>query len=151
MTEYVPGVEDMITRRFAFILCAAAVAVAALSVPAAAQDRTVNDGVYTSEQATRGRAAYRAQCAACHATNLFGGEMAPGLKGSGFIGGWSGATLWELADFTQATMPQDAPGRLSMQELNDVIAYVLQENDYPTGSEELAIDLANQGDPIRIE
>ena len=140
-----------ITRRFTLLLFAATVVAAALSVPAAAQDRTVNDGVYSAEQATRGRAAYRAQCAACHAENLFGGEMAPGLKGSGFTGGWSGATLWELADFTQATMPQDAPGRMSVQELNDVIAYILQENDYPAGAEELAIDLANQGDPIRIE
>jgi quinoprotein glucose dehydrogenase len=140
-----------IARRFTLVLFAATLVAAALSVPAAAQDRTVNDGVYTAEQATRGRAAYRAQCAACHAENLFGGEMAPGLKGSGFTGGWSGATLWELADFTQATMPQDAPGRMSVQELNDVIAYILQENDYPAGAEELAIDLANQGDPIRIE
>lgn len=141
-----------ITRRFALVLFAATVVAAALSVPAAAaQERTVNDGVFTAEQATRGRAAYRAQCAACHATNLFGGEMAPGLKGSGFTGGWSGATLWELADFTNATMPQDAPGRLSAQELNDIIAYILRENDYPAGSDELAIDLANQGDPIRIE
>ncbi len=140
-----------ITSRWAFILCAAAVVAAALSVPAAAQERTVNDGVYTAEQASRGRAAYRAQCAACHAANLFGGEMAPGLKGSGFIGGWSGATLWEFADFTNATMPQDAPGRLTGQELNDVIAFILQSNDYPAGSDELAIDLANQGDPIRIE
>jgi len=140
-----------ITRRFALVLFAATVLAAALPAPAAAQDRTVNDGVFTAEQATRGRAAYRAQCAACHATNLFGGEMAPGLKGSGFTGGWSGATLWELADFTNATMPQDAPGRLTAQELNDIIAYILRENDYPEGAEELAIDLANQGDPIRIE
>ncbi len=140
-----------ITRRWAFLLCAAASLAATLSVPAAAQERTISDGVYTSEQATRGRAAYRAQCAACHASDLFGGEMAPGLKGSGFIGGWSGATLWEFADFTNATMPQDAPGRLSAQELNDVIAFILQSNDYPAGAGELAIDLANQGDPIRIE
>lgn len=140
-----------ITRRLAFTLAAATLVAAALAVPAAAQERTVGDGVYTAEQATRGRAAYRAQCAACHATNLFGGEMAPGLKGSGFIGGWNGATLWELADFTNATMPQDAPGRLTARELNDVIAYILRENDYPAGSDELAIDLANQGDPIRIE
>ena len=140
-----------ITHRYAIVLFAATVVGAVLPVPAAAQDRTVNDGVFTAEQATRGRAAYRAQCAACHASNLFGGEMAPGLKGSGFIGGWSGATLWEFADFTQATMPQDAPGRLSVQELNDVIAYILQENDYPAGAADLAIDLANQGDPIRIE
>ena len=140
-----------IMRRSAFTLCAAMAIAAALSVPAAAQDRTIGDGVYTTGQATRGRAAYRAQCAACHATNLFGGEMAPGLKGSGFIGGWSGATLWELADFTNATMPQDAPGRLTAQELNDVIAFILQSNDYPAGSDELVIDLADQGDPIRIE
>ncbi|MYN64543.1 MAG: cytochrome c [Acidobacteria bacterium] len=141
----------MITRRFAFVLCAAAVVVAGLSVPAAAQDRTINDGVYTDQQATRGRTAYREQCAACHAADLFGGEMAPGLKGSGFIGGWSGATLWEFADFTNATMPQDAPGRLTARQLNDVIAFILQSNDYPAGEDELAIDIANQGDPIRIE
>lgn len=141
----------MITRQFAFVLCAAAVVVAGLSVPAAAQDRTVNDGVYTDQQATRGRTAYREQCAACHAADLFGGEMAPGLKGSGFIGGWSGATLWEFADFTNATMPQDAPGRLTARQLNDVIAFILQSNDYPAGEDELAIDLANPGDPIRIE
>ncbi len=141
----------MITRRFAFVLCAAAVVVAGLSVPAAAQDRTINDGVYTDQQATRGRTAYREQCAACHAADLFGGEMAPGLKGSGFIGGWSGATLWEFADFTNATMPQDAPGRLTARQLNDVIAFILQSNDYPAGEDELAIDVANPGDPIRIE
>ncbi|MCE2539036.1 MAG: cytochrome c [Acidobacteria bacterium] len=141
----------MITRRFAFVLCAAAVVVAGLSVPAAAQDRTVNDGVYTDQQATRGRTAYREQCAACHAADLFGGEMAPGLKGSGFIGGWSGATLWEFADFTNATMPQDAPGRLTARQLNDVIAFILQSNDYPAGEDELAIELASPGDPIRIE
>lgn len=139
-----------ITSRFAVALGVAAFA-AALSVPAVAQERSVNDGVYTSEQASRGRDAYRAQCAACHAADLFGGEMAPGLKGSGFIGGWSGATLWEFADFTNATMPQDAPGRLTAQELNDVIAFILQSNDYPAGSDDLVIDLSNQGDPIRIE
>ena len=139
-----------ITRRFALVLFAATVVAAAPTAPAA-QERTINDGVFTAEQATRGRAAYRAQCAACHATNLFGGEMAPGLKGSGFIGGWSGATLWELADFTNATMPQDAPGRLTARQLNDVIAFILQSNDYPAGEDELAIDIANPGDPIRIE
>ena len=140
-----------ITRRFALVFFAATVVTGALSAPAAAQDRTINDGVYTDQQATRGRTAYREQCAACHAADLFGGEMAPGLKGSGFIGGWSGATLWEFADFTNATMPQDAPGRLTARQLNDVIAFILQSNDYPAGEDELAIDIANQGDPIRIE
>ncbi len=117
---------------------------------ATAQERNVSDGVYTAEQATRGREAYREQCSACHASNLLGGEMAPGLLGPGFVGGWSGATLFEFADFTNATMPQDAPGRLTADELNEIIAFILEQNEFPAGSEPLAIDLDNEGDPIII-
>ena len=76
--------------------------------------------------------------------------MAPGLKGSGFIGGWSGATLWSSR--TSRTPPcRRMPGPVVGPELNDVIAFILQSNDYPAGADELAVDLANQGDPIRIE
>ena len=140
-----------ITRRF-LITVAGAAAVAAVSVSSpVAQERTIEDGVYTSEQAARGRAAYREQCSACHADNLLGGEMAPGLVGSGFISGWSGETLWNFADFTNATMPQDAPGRLTAEQLNDVIAFILEANEYPAGAEELAIDLAGEGAPILIQ
>lgn len=140
-----------LARRF-IITVAGAAALAAVSVsPPVAQERTIEDGVYTSEQAARGREAYREQCSACHADNLLGGEMAPGLVGSGFISGWSGETLWNFADFTNATMPQDAPGRLSAEQLNDVIAFILEANEYPAGAEELAIDLASEGAPILIQ
>ena len=118
---------------------------------AAAQERTTGDGVYTAEQAESGREAYREQCSACHATNLMGGEMAPSLLGPNFIGGWSGTTLFEFADFVNATMPQDAPGRLTSEELNDILAFILERNEFAAGSEPLAIDLDNEGDPIIID
>ena len=138
-------------RRFIITVAGASALAAAWVSPPVAQERTIEDGVYTSEQATRGRQAYREQCSACHADNLLGGEMAPGLVGSGFISGWSGETLWNFADFTNATMPQDAPGRLTAEQLNDVIAFILEANEYPAGAEELAIDLAGEGAPILIQ
>ncbi len=139
-------------KQFVFAISLAGLLAAALGLaPATAQERTIKDGVYTAEQAARGREAYREQCSACHASNLMGGEMAPGLVGPGFVGGWSGETLFEFADFTNATMPQDAPGRLSPEQLNDIIAFILERNEYPAGSEALAIDLDNEGDPIIID
>ena len=116
-----------------------------------AQERSISDGVYTTEQAARGKREYTQQCATCHSTNLRGGEMAPGLVGQTFISGWSGETLWTFADFTNATMPQDAPGNLSTQGLNDVIAFILSSNDYPAGDNELSLDLENEDDPITID
>lgn len=116
----------------------------------AAQERSIKDGVYTAEQAVRGKREYTQQCATCHATNLRGGEMAPSLVGQTFISGWSGDTLWSLADFTNVTMPQDAPGKLTPQGLNDVLAFILEANEYPAGSNELIINLDNEGDPILI-
>lgn len=138
--------------QFVFALSLTVLLAAAVGItPAGAQERTISDGVYTAEQASSGRESYREHCSACHASNLMGGEMAPGLVGPGFVGGWSGETLFEFADFTNATMPQDAPGRLTADELNDIIAFILEANEYPAGSDALAIDLDNEGDPIIID
>lgn len=140
-----------ISRRFGILLSLAGLVVAAVTVaPTAAQERTVSDGVFTAEQAARGAEVFREQCAACHGAELMGSEMGAPLVGADFVRGWSGATLWEFADFTNATMPQDAPGRLTAAELNDVVAFIFQSNEYPAGSDELMIDLENEGDPITI-
>ena len=40
------------------------------------------------------------------------------------------------------TMPEDGPGRLSDQEYTDVVAYMLDRNDYPAGENELSTDKA---------
>ncbi|MCY4075648.1 MAG: cytochrome c [Acidobacteria bacterium] len=137
---------------------AAAAVAGVLLLPAVAargeerqEGRSVSDGVYTAEQAGRGRREYIQHCATCHSTNLRGGEMAPGLVGDTFLGGWSGATLWELFDFSLATMPQDNPGSTSPEAMNAILAYVLRENGYDPGEEDLALDPAADGDPITID
>ena len=137
---------------------ASAAAAAALFLPVAGalagerqEGRSVSDGVYSAEQAGRGRREYNQHCATCHSTNLRGGEMAPGLVGDTFLGGWSGQTLWSLFDFSLATMPQDNPGSTSPEAMNAILAYMLRENDFPAGSEALALDPAADGDPITID
>ena len=103
-----------------------AVTVAAMGAQAPA--RTVNDGVYSSGQATRGEALFQSICTTCHDTGRFTGEE--------FVSAWSGKPLSELFKAVQ-TMPEDNPGSLNAQQYSDVMAYFLQLNKYPSGSDEL--------------
>ena len=66
-------------------------------------------GPYTAEQATAGKAAYEANCAACHGSDLMG---APPLAGEGFIGGWRTRTTRDMYGLIRTTMPADNPGGL---------------------------------------
>ena len=63
---------------------------------AAAQTRTVWDGVYTDAQAERGRAAYQQSCAACHREDLRGDSTAPSLVGESFTFLWGDMEVGEL-------------------------------------------------------
>jgi len=104
------------------------------------QPRGLGDGVYTEEQASRGRRVYGQACSSCHADNLQGGEMGPGLMGEPFIESWDGERLSELMLVVQFTMPQDNPGGLSPEDYQDVVAYLLQANDFPPGDTDLTPD-----------
>ena len=112
-----------------------------------AQNHSLNDGVYSEEQARRGGRVYRQTCASCHGDDLDGGDMGPGLASSSFVQGWDGAPLSELMLFTRETMPQDNPGGLSEEQYIDVLAYILQANKFPAGDSDLGGDL----EQIRIE
>ena len=103
---------------------ALAVAVAGAQAPA----RTVNDGVYSTGQASRGQALFQSICTTCHAPDRF--------TGSEFVSAWSGKPLAELFKAVQ-TMPEDNPGSLNAQQYSDVMAYFLQLNKYPSGNDEL--------------
>lgn len=103
---------------------------------AAAADKTVWDGVYTSAQAARGGAVYAAECSACHRDGL--PERArPAVAGGRFMEAWSEDSLKSLFTVLKTTMPQSAPGSLSDAAYTDVVAYILEENAFPAGSEEL--------------
>ena len=79
---------------------------------ASEQGRTVNEGVYTAEQATRGQVIYDEQCGFCHGEDMSGGQ-APGLAGPDFVAFWDTAPLSELVNKIQTSMPQSSPGTLS--------------------------------------
>jgi len=103
------------------------------ALQAQAPTRTVWDGVYTEEQAEKGRAVYEERCAACHGRALEGVEMAPALRGSQFLSNWNGQTVGDLFERTRTTMPQDDPGGLSRAVNADIMAFVLQANSFPAG------------------
>ena len=66
--------------------------------------QTVWDGVYTADQATRGRTAYSQHCVTCHKPDLLGIEGA--MNGEPFIERRREDNLETLFLDMRATMPQ---------------------------------------------
>jgi mono/diheme cytochrome c family protein len=117
---------------------AAAMAIAMVSSPAAGQSsatettRTTAAGVYTAEQAARGRDTYLMQCKSCHTPESHTGPV--------FASWWDRKPLSELYYFIATRMPKNEPGSLQPQEYIEVVAYLLKLNDMPSGSDELRAD-----------
>jgi mono/diheme cytochrome c family protein len=119
--------------------------------PAARKNLTVWDGLYSTGQAARGRAAYMKGCAECHSADLRGHEYAGALAGFGFQLKWADASIAELFG-RMRSMPLGRPGSLERQEYLDILAYVLEQNGYPSGATDLTMEVAAQRWPrILIE
>src|SRR4029453_14018415 len=104
---------------------------------AAQATRSVNEGVYTSDQAKRGEALYKEQCAACHGDNLEGSGPMPPLAGKDFLANWQGKPGSGCSKKTNSSMPATAPGSLSPEQTADVISYLLSVGKYPAGAADL--------------
>jgi S-disulfanyl-L-cysteine oxidoreductase SoxD len=115
------------------------IAAALLITTLSAQDasRSVWDGVYTEDQAARGKPLYNEHCASCHADTLMGGEMSPPLVGGEFLSNWNGLSLAELFERIRTSMPQNNPGKLSREVNAAITAYILSVNKFPAGKTEL--------------
>jgi mono/diheme cytochrome c family protein len=96
--------------------------------------RSVNEGVYTAEQAKRGEALYKEPCSACHGDNLEGSGPMPPLAGKDFLANWQGKTVGDLFEKTSTTMPATAPGSLTPEQAADVVSFLLSKDSYPAGS-----------------
>ena len=107
-------------------------------------------GVYTQQQAKRGEALYKQECAACHGAVLEGDGQTeraqrleralPPLSGDVFKGNWNGRPLSDLFDKIKKTMPWDDPGKISLKQNADVLSYILKFNEFPSGQAELPAD-----------
>jgi quinoprotein glucose dehydrogenase len=121
--------------------CLVASLLLACTAVLARQPQTVNQGIYTDDQAKRGSAAYKEKCASCHGDTL-GGRLGPPLTGSDFVENWNKEPLSELFSKIRNTMPQDAPGKLTDAQTADLVAFILQTGKFPAGRAALATDEA---------
>jgi len=97
--------------------------------------RTVWDGVFTAEQAARGRMIFATTCAACHQEDLSGGRSLPPLQGKIFLNHWNEGSLDALFSRVKS-MP---PGKATLGDAAyvDLLSFLLDANAFPAGTQEL--------------
>ena len=124
----------------------------AAQTPPAGAPATIWDGAYTAAQALRGEQVFKTQCSYCHKDDLSGGFFddgqgrAPALAGkrafdSSFMERWGDQTLADMVATIAATMPQQRPSTLTLENYLDVTSYILSKNDVPPGAAELPGDV----------
>ncbi len=102
------------------------------------------NGLYTGEQAARGKTVFAQSCSSCHGTDMMGRDQAPALVGGIFAQHWIGQNVKELIERVSATMPLTMPGSLEPNAYLDVIAYLLQSNELPPSKDALKIDTSKK-------
>ncbi len=102
----------------------------AAALPTSAQEvegappSSTREGVYTVEQAERGKEIMHDVCAECHMDDQFIGT---------FIKSWAGASVGDLFEEVSTKMPEDRPGSLRPRQYAQVLAYIFQLNGLPAG------------------
>jgi mono/diheme cytochrome c family protein len=110
--------------------------------PAAATDLGLaSASFFTASQATTGGVVYARECASCHGAAMEG-VAGPALKGPMFrqLAATQSLTAQSLLEVVSQSMPQGNPGSLTPVQYNAVVAYILQQNGYNSGSVELSPD-----------
>ena len=126
----------------------------------------VSQSYYTEAQADRGKPYFHAACGTCHAaepSGPHGANMAPEtglgwhygsqhrytlLSGDAWLSTPSGIfgrpqrwdTVNDLFNKTATAQPAYDPGGLSMEEYLDIVAYLLKQNGFPSGTEPLTFN-----------
>ncbi len=89
-------------------------------------------GIFTSDQANRGRAAFEEACSECHTNSEF--------RGRTFQSNWGHRTVYSFYRTLRSTMPDDSPGSLAEVTYLDVVSYILSINGHAAGPVKLAAD-----------
>lgn len=103
-------------------------------VSLAQHTRLVSDGVYGAAQADRGKGVYETHCSRCHGHDL-NGVRGSELAGDGFTRHWEARTVERLFRKIRDTMPPQGGDTIADGDKLDVVAYVLQQNGFPDGTE----------------
>jgi S-disulfanyl-L-cysteine oxidoreductase SoxD len=111
------------------------------AIPGAAQtpEAKIWTGIFTNEQAERGKANFNIACVRCHGADL-AGQTAPSLKGPRFIGAWENENLYKIFTKIRDTMPPNFGTILPDNDKLDVLTYILRMNEFPAGSQDLKVD-----------
>jgi cytochrome c5 len=134
-------------RRSVSFFVAAGVLVITAIAAAAPQDNSAGkrvwDGVFTSEQAARGKTNFDLSCSRCHNVALAGSERGPAIKGNTFLSHWEKDTVAGLFTKIRDTMPESGPGTVTDDVKIDILSYILQQNGFPAGTAELTKDVSS--------
>ncbi len=100
------------------------------AVQAQGRTRSTMAGVYTADQAVKGREVFAGTCSGCHTVASHSGDV--------FAARWMGKSLADFYDYVSRLMPKSAPGTLTEDEYVWVTAYVLKLNGMPASTRELS-------------
>jgi mono/diheme cytochrome c family protein len=107
--------------------------------------KTTFDGVFSAAQAERGKQNFlTGRCGGCHKLDLTG-DRGPALKGDDFLAHWDNGSVVTLFDKIRETMPPNAPNETTDDAKIDIVAYLLQQNGYPPGKNELRAEAESLG------
>jgi len=133
------SVQEISRRARLYIVFALSLSVLPVwAIPIAASGQQPS-GSYTNAQAEAGAILYEATCAVCHLTDFQGSFEAPELAGPNFRNTWGGRRVGDLLVLIAATMPPEAAGSLSAEQVASVVAYMLRANDVQAGGTELSL------------
>jgi len=93
---------------------------------------TSMDGIYTAQQAERGAPLFTDLCQRCHSMQEFTGRSFDTI--------WAGVPAAALYVRIANTMPLDQPGSLSVAQVTNLMAHILNSNDNPAGDTPLEGD-----------
>jgi PQQ-dependent dehydrogenase (methanol/ethanol family) len=111
------------------------------AISATAQQAKGSDS-YTVEQSSAGRAAYMANCAACHMPDMKGSNEALPLAGMGFMSEWRSRTTRDLFDKISSSMPPAKAGSIGEDDVVAIVAFILQSNGATPGAKLLTANTA---------